>query len=135
MVEAETMCVCGSGAFYKECCGPYHDDSKPAPTAVALMRSRYAAFVYGKIDYLVETTLPAKRTANLKNQYRSTFESVRWIGLEVVSASQGGPADKTGKVEFKASYSEGGHISIHNECSRFRRKKGIWYYVDAVSEG
>ena len=135
MATVKTMCACGSGASYKECCEPYHDGSKSASTAITLMRSRYSAFINGKIDYLVETTLPAKRTANLKNQYHSTYESIRWVGLEVVGKSQGGPSDKTGKVEFKASYIEDGSIKIHHEYSRFRRKEGKWYYVDAVSEG
>lgn len=98
------------------------------------MRSRYAAFVCGKIDYLVETTLPTKRTADLKGDCRLTCESIRWVGLEIVGTSQGNFSDKAGKVEFKASYFEKGRVRIHHEHSHFRRKEGKWYYVDGVSE-
>ena len=34
-------CPCGSTATYGACCGPVHD-GRPAETAEALMRSRYA---------------------------------------------------------------------------------------------
>jgi SEC-C motif-containing protein len=132
MTEPEIVCACGSGTPYNDCCEPFHNGAKAALTAVALMRSRYAAFVYGKIDYLVETTLPANRAVDLESHCRLTCESIHWIGLEVVGTSQGEGSDKMGKVEFKASYIEEGRIKIHNECSRFRRKGGRWYYVDEL---
>jgi SEC-C motif-containing protein len=47
-----------------------------------------------------------------------------------MAASQGGPNDKTGKVEFKASYIQEGERATHHELSRFRRSGGKWYYVD-----
>ena len=40
-----TMCHCGSGRPYSNCCAPYISASEPAPTAEALMRSRYSAYV------------------------------------------------------------------------------------------
>ena len=135
MAEPETLCACGSGEFYGDCCEPFHAGHMEAPTAVALVRSRYSAFVYGKINYLVETTFPASRTPDLENRCRATCESISWIGLEVVSASQGGPSDKVGKVEFKVGYSEGRRIKVYREYSRFRRKRGKWYYVDDVLAG
>lgn len=94
------------------------------------MRSRYCAYVYEKIDYLVETTLPAARTTDLWVTYKSTADSIQWIGLELKAASQGGPNDKTGKIEFQASYIQEGVRAIHHKLSRFRRSGGQWYYVD-----
>jgi SEC-C motif-containing protein len=98
------------------------------------MRSRYCAYVRGLIDYLVGTTLPAARTTDLWVNYKSTADSIQWIGLEVLRSSQGGVKDKTGKVEFKASYIQGGEPSVHHELSRFRRSGGVWFYVDGVIE-
>ena len=132
MPELELFCACGSREFYENCCKAYHKGVKMAPTALVLMRSRYSAFVYGEIDYLVETTFPTRRTDDLKDDFHLAYGSVRWIGLEIMSTSQGKSSDKVGKVEFKASYFEDGHIKIHYEHSRFRRKKGKWYYVDGV---
>ena len=34
-----SLCPCGSGISYRDCCGPLHQ-GKPAPTPEALMRSR-----------------------------------------------------------------------------------------------
>ena len=132
MTETKTVCACGSGANYGDCCGRYHVGPATAPTAEALMRSRYCAYVLGLIDYLVATTLPAVRTTDLWISYQSTHKTIQWIGLEVVAASQGGAKDKTGKVEFKASYVQDGISSIHHEWSRFRRSGGAWYYVDGT---
>ena len=47
-----SLCPCGSGADYSSCCGPYIDGDRPAPTAEALMRSRYTAHVKLAADYL-----------------------------------------------------------------------------------
>ena len=132
MSELETVCACGSRVPYGQCCELYHNGRKTPLTAVDLMRSRYSAFVYAKIDYLTETTLPAKRTADIKDRYQLTCDSIHWIDLEVVDVSQGSFSDKVGSVEFKASYTEEGRIKIHHECSRFHRKAGRWYYVDGV---
>ena len=129
-----TFCACGSGANYADCCELFHAGAEKASTAEALMRSRYCAYVRGQIDYLVDTTLATVRTTDLWVNYKSTADSIQWIGLKVMSASQGGAEDKTGKVEFKAIYIQDGKQAIHHECSRFRRSGGNWYYVDGVME-
>jgi len=98
------------------------------------MRSRYAAYVLGQVAYLIETTDPSARRYDLEAAYNSTAESLQWIGLEVVKTSQGTETDKTGKVEFKASYIQGGRHSIHHEKSRFKRHAGKWHYLDGVVE-
>ena len=130
MTDTNFSCACGSGRTYVECCEPFHLSKAIPSTAAALMRSRYCGYVYEKIDYLVETTLPAARTTDLWVNYKSTADSIQWIGLELMAASQGGPNDKTGKVEFKASYIQEGERATHHELSRFRRSGGKWYYVD-----
>ncbi len=98
------------------------------------MRSRYTAYVLGEIDYLVKTTHPAVRRTDLWIQYKQTHDTIRWIGLEVVKTAQGSVRDKTGKVEFKASYVQEGRHAVHHELSRFRRHGGDWHYVDGVIE-
>ena len=50
-----SLCPCGSGRPYEECCETYIEGRETAPTAEALMRSRYAAHTLGKYDYLNET--------------------------------------------------------------------------------
>ena len=53
----QPTCPCGSGDPLDDCCGRYHQ-GHPAPTAEALMRSRYSAYALGLVDYLRDTTLP-----------------------------------------------------------------------------
>jgi len=48
-------CPCNSGLDYAECCEPYITGQKNAPTAEALMRSRYTAYVVHAIDYIINT--------------------------------------------------------------------------------
>ncbi|MEX0323785.1 MAG: YchJ family protein [Puniceicoccaceae bacterium] len=126
----EKACPCGSGMPFVVCCRRYiSGDDKPA-TAEALMRSRYSAYVVGDIDYLVETTLPKMRLGNLRAGYRSTHDTIQWIGLSVLETKLGGEKDKVGKVLFRAFYIQGGESAVHEELSRFRRSGGDWYYVD-----
>ena len=86
----------------------------------------------GAIDYLVQTTHPDARAADLRTGYQSTQDTIRWIGLEVLDCFQGSEADKTGKVEFKASYIRDGQAEVHHERSRFKRHAGEWFYLDGT---
>ncbi|MBJ7449651.1 MAG: hypothetical protein JHC93_04750, partial [Parachlamydiales bacterium] len=50
-------CPCHSSLDYEKCCKPFHDGI-PAPTALALMRSRYSAYALHLIEYIIATTHP-----------------------------------------------------------------------------
>ena len=118
-------CPCCSGKAYEECCMPYHDAEVFAPTAEALMRSRYAAFVVHDADYLFETTLPTRRKFHRKNEYLQWAEENEWLGLEIVAT----PAANI--VEFKATFKlKNGQVYIQHERSRFKQSGGKWYYAD-----
>ncbi|MGJ8653924.1 MAG: YchJ family protein [Opitutaceae bacterium] len=125
-------CPCGATAEYAACCGPYHQGKAKAATAETLMRSRYAAYVQGEVDYLVTTTHPTKRSKDLRSAYQTTADSIQWIQLDVLNTFQGGASDKTGKVEFRATYLQDGQTSVHHEHSRFKRHTGDWHYLDGV---
>ncbi len=99
------------------------------------MRSRFSAYVIGDIDYLLRTTLPAKRSERLREGYEATHSSISWLGLEILDTWLGGESDKVGKVEFRAVYEQGGRRSVHHEVSRFRKVKGEWFYVDGEISG
>ena len=57
-------CPCGLADDYDACCGRFHAGT-PAPTAEALMRSRYSAFAVGDAGYLLRTWHPSRRPADL----------------------------------------------------------------------
>ena len=123
------LCPCSSGKIYEECCELYHKNFQ-APTAEALMRSRYSAFVFGLVDYLYETTHPSQRTQNLKEEIAFTCKGLVWTKLEILSSWQGGINDKVGKVSFHASFVQGGKKGLHVEHSRFKRFGKVWSYID-----
>ena len=126
----ERPCPCGSGRSYGTCCMPFHHGKAKAPTAEALMRSRYSAYYFRNSDYLVETKHPDHREPGLRKGLEKTIHQVNWAGLEILSIAKGGRDDKTGKVEFIARYFAQGEPQEHHEISRFRRFKGEWKYVD-----
>ncbi|MGL4918547.1 MAG: YchJ family protein, partial [Aeromonas allosaccharophila] len=75
-----------------------------ADTPEQLMRSRYSAFVLGLGEYLVHSWHPAHLGGLTAAELSQT--DTHWDGLEII-ASQGGPQDETGMVEFKAWFLEG----------------------------
>ncbi len=93
--ETLSPCPCQSGLDYRGCCGPYHDGSRSAVTAEALMRSRYTAYCKKNIYYITETHDPKTRKSHDPDQAREWAESSEWLGLEIVSV-EGGAADDDG---------------------------------------
>ena len=120
-------CPCDTGKPYPACCGRLHA-GRPAPTAVALMRSRYSAFALGLTDYLLATWHPTTRPASLDLDAGTT-----WTGL-VVEATEAGKAwDATGVVAFSASWrGADGDSGVLRERSRFALADGRWLYVDGT---
>ena len=123
-----TPCPCGSGTSYQHCCRRWHDDGPQhllAPTAEALMRSRYSAFVLDKLDYLLQTWHPSTRPGSLE----PNPPGIKWLGLEVRRHSI--QDDSHACVEFVARNRLAGRASRLHETSRFVREEGQWYYLDA----
>ena len=107
-------CPCGSGKSADACCVPYHEGT-PAPTALALMRSRYSAFVLGNGDYLAATLSTQQRADFDVDEFNASHGDTRWIGLEIRESTGGGENDEKGTVEFVARYSAGGDPVAHHE--------------------
>ncbi len=122
-------CPCGSALPYAGCCGRWHagPGHLQAPTAEALMRSRYSAYVRGLAGYLLDTWHPGTRPAQAP-----AFEpGVQWLGLEVRRHTPQG--DDRAEVAFVARSKFGGRAHRLVETSRFVREGGRWYYVDGDS--
>lgn len=120
-------CPCCSGKAYEDCCRPYHTGEKNAPTAEALMRSRFSAFAIPNGDYLMETTFPSKRKYHNRKDLQEWGEINTWTKLEIVDKPN------ANKVEFKAFYTdEDGAQQIHHELSAFKRVQNRWFYVSGI---
>ena len=120
----EPPCPCGSSQTYAHCCAPYHA-GRPAPTADALMRSRYSAYVRLLEPYLLATWHTRTRPLSLA---LATDEKTRWLGLEI-KRHEITEVDLA-IVEFVARYKTSGRARRLHEVSRFVRENGYWYYVD-----
>jgi SEC-C motif-containing protein len=123
-----THCPCGSGRDLDECCGPIIAGA-PAPTAEALMRSRYAAFARGHVDYLADTLAPEARGDFDPIETGNTARDAVWQSLEVRTIADGGRDDETGSVEFVARFRLHGEPRVHHELAHFRRERGRWVFV------
>lgn len=119
-------CPCQSGKTYNQCCRPYHD-GKAAPTAEALMRSRYTAYVLCNGAYLHRSWHASTRPSKKSLMQLPTTD---WQGLEILRTEQGSEQDDKGVVEFVARYREGGEDQAMHQVSRFVREGGRWYYLD-----
>lgn len=113
------------------CCAPFHAGAA-APTALALMRSRYAAYVRGAIDYVIATHDAATRGDVDVAAATAWSRDTAWQGLEIVATERGTETDDTGIVEFIARGVTRGAPFAQHERSRFAKADGRWYYVDGV---
>ena len=121
------MCYCGSSHSYEDCCQVFHNGNSKATSALALMRSRYSAYVVKNIDYLVSTTHPDLDPVYEDLEAWANFTT--WKKLEIVSSSFGRKSDHNGEVEFKATYIDGnGKTHVHHERSKFQKENNEWLY-------
>ena len=140
------ICPCRTPAAaalpYAACCGRYHAGPLHllAPTAEALMRSRYSAFVFELGGYLLATWHPSTRPAVIE----PNPIGLKWLGLEVRRHALQDADHAT--VEFIALSKLGGRARRLHETSRFIRQnvrenthenmheKCRWFYLDGDAD-
>ena len=125
-----TLCPCGSGNPYADCCEQIINDNRPAQSAEQLMRARYSAYVFARMDFIFETTHPDHRQGYDHAGTKTWAESSEWQGLEIIGTHRGGVDDSIGEVEFIARFIENGTNREHHDAGQFKRKDGRWYFTD-----
>ncbi|MEL6816829.1 MAG: YchJ family metal-binding protein [Cyanobacteria bacterium J06598_3] len=143
------LCSCGSQRSFIDCCGPYLAGDALAPTAEALMRSRYSAFCKSNLDYLIATHHPTQHQQNDRQSLRQSLNSTKWLNLVVLKTQKGTAKDTTGIVEFACAYRPKTKLSIvstavgagagrshiqsniqqMHERSKFVKEGGQWFYT------
>lgn len=106
-------CPCQSGFQYEQCCGPYHA-GLPAPSPLALMRSRYSGYALQKVDYIIETSHPDLQELHRPfSSWRQKIDhfshQTSFNGLEILQVDQG---DEEGFITFKAYLSQEGKDTL-----------------------
>lgn len=125
-----SLCPCGSGLELDACCAPYVSGEKPAPTAEALMRSRFTAYAQGNAAYLHATLCEAEQGDEEMSE--EEINAATWQSLEIRATEAGQENDAAGVVEFIARYKSGGEQHAHHERSTFCREDGRWVYESGV---
>lgn len=132
----EAPCACHSGERYRRCCMPLHE-GEPADTPSALMRSRYAAYALGRVEYVIDTTTddsPHRRPD--RDAWQRDLEHFSnhtdFDDLEIVDAGDG-PGDDEAWVTFRAELNQPDGDASFTERSRFvRGDDGRWRYHAAL---
>jgi SEC-C motif domain protein len=126
LLTINAECPCGSGLVYTSCCGVYHDGSRYAQTAEALMRSRYSAFVLKLDAYVLATWDNTLRPKSVDFE----LDASQWQRLEIIACKKGLANDSKGIVEFNAYYLQNGQAHVLHETSRFVKRGNHWFYLD-----
>jgi len=117
-------CPCGATSTFDSCCGRYLA-GEAAPTAEALMRSRYTAFTLLNETYLLSSWHRSTRPASLDLH---ASPQPKWLGLKILAHHIQDENHAT--VEFVARNKLAGRAQRLHEVSRFVREDGCWFYID-----
>ncbi|KAL7429299.1 hypothetical protein ACHAXM_001671 [Skeletonema potamos] len=141
----EVDCPCGSGKTNGECCGPFLSGEKTCLTPADVLRSRYNAFAWRNIKYIMDTTHETCRDyredkvawANDLNR-GGMFDSFTFVKLKTIKEEEGGDENESFiefKVTLRANEDRGGSVAgqetVISERSRFLRSAtdGAWTYA------
>jgi SEC-C motif-containing protein len=122
-------CYCGLYSAYEDCCGKFIDGLDKPKTPEQLMRSRYSAYVQGKVDYIADTMLGNALQGFEKNSSKQWADGVIWLKLDVIKSFN--ESNERGFVEFSAKFMRKNNklLEIH-EVSEFNYIGNKWYYTD-----
>jgi SEC-C motif-containing protein len=128
-MKNQNNCPCGTSISFSQCCEPFIK-GKNAPTAEALMRSRYSAYVVGDINYIDQTHIKLANDDFDKDAAAEWSSNSEWLGLEIKSSKLGQAQDQKGTVEFIARYKAKNNDKVftHQEISEFEKVDGKWLY-------
>jgi SEC-C motif domain protein len=125
-------CPCGTGRPYAACCEPFHRGGEP-PDAASLMRSRFAAFAKGEVDYLWRTLhrdhdeKRGDRTAYLDRLRRGARE-LRYAKLAILD-TRDPDHEGVAQVLFFAEVWDHGRDVSFAELSSFAHDGEGWRYL------
>ena len=129
-VRTEPSCPCGSGLPFASCCGVYHAAPGTEPSADAVLRARFSAYVLGgeaAVSYIAASTHPrskdlvlrgaaaesadtpptpemvAAAVTQLKTDAANTAKNISFKALTISKSEKGG-GDAEWWVTFRATY-------------------------------
>lgn len=133
LLDNRRKCACHSRLPYGICCELYHKGVPPA-NALALMRSRYSAYLLKLADYIIDTTHPKnpnyqENRSAWKEQILSFCKQTRFDDLKIHSFQDGATE---AFVTFTVMLRQGKRDASFTEKSRFQKVNNRWLYLDGV---
>ncbi len=128
------LCPCGSKKEYANCCQPYIEGTANAPTAEALMRSRYSAYVKEAFQYVYDSYHSNTKQHFTLASIEEQSGNISWLGLTINGVKNGKVNDKNGTVNFTARYEMDGKTQNLIEKSYFTKEKNRWYYINGETQ-
>ena len=142
----DEICPCGivDGRKYGDCCGKLHRGEETCQTMTDVLRSRYTAFAWRDVAYVISTTHETCRDhrddkiAWAKDLNKSgMFDSFEFVGLEA-GPEEPGENENEGYLDFKVTLRDKGERDLElagketviSERSKFVRdpETGVWSY-------
>lgn len=122
-------CPCCSGVAFATCCEPFLAGTSVPQTAEQAMRARYTAHTRVDTKYLMATLHGEVQEDGAEEAARKWAKESKWLGLEILKTSDGGPEDAEGVVEFIARFRDKrGDLHTHHERSLFVKEDGRWLF-------
>jgi SEC-C motif domain protein len=119
-----TPCYCGSSKSFNICCQPYHINHN-APTAEALMRSRFSAFATADVNHILTTQVKELSDGVDPLSLKAELSGQKWVNLQITHSSEK-------SVAFIASMLYNGILYTMQEHSQFIYNDGQWLYEKAL---
>jgi SEC-C motif-containing protein len=92
------------------------------------MRSRYSAFVLGKLDYVQKTCGGEAALMFNRAELQRSLPQTEWLGLDILEVEDGQENDARGMVKFTVRFRQDGRVYTQTERSEFRRIGSEWRY-------
>ena len=144
----ENSCPCGSGKIYAKCCQQLHSGERRCLSITDVLRSRYTAFSYRNIGYIMSTThetcrdyRPDRVAWATEMNRNGMFDSFDFVNLSIGEEEMSAENENEGYVEFKVTFqakkragddeSVVGQRTVITERSRFLRNPSdnSWSYA------
>lgn len=117
-----SLCYCGSGQAFNQCCEGFIKGTRAPETAEQLMRSRFSAYCLADYQYILDTYCIDGRATLSKDMLGASAQGTQWLSLDVLATSED-------QVEFVATYRDADGFGRLHERSDFVLEEGYWRYT------
>lgn len=139
MHAKSSPCPCTSGKKYGECCAPLHEGAREPQQGEELVRSRYAAFALGRVDYLIKTLHedhPDKRDRRdkLELALRTASSTFKYMGLVIIESQKPDQAGTERVLYLARLFRKGTDVSFFELADFAHDGNGLRYIAGKTKD-